>query len=392
MQHKDICPDGPSEFSIQPMKNFYTNMLLPVCLALAVLFVQPTVARQALPDLHCPPAEQHLVKSLTVVPDRSLQQTVPRYRLANGLEVTVYPSDLLASRLTSYGGDQIIPLDDGRYLSVITDVNDPAIYNKGDGVFHPFPEDKVIELLKEVSHPNMNMGVIVYLLPYPRRNVLVSSTSGNVIFLSPHVLDIHPLTCAYIVAHEIGHVFHNQYMPDGSGVWSRYRSVRGITDEWIFSATSLHPYRPKEIFAEDFRVLFGGPEAAFGGRVENPELPSPLDVAGLAAFMKNIGGTPVATGPKVKATSYPNPFNPETEIRIQIPDQIVNSHGRVTVKIFDVRGALVRELYSDIPIGDNLYVRWDGHDQRGNPVASANYFAMIQAGQARTSLKLVLLK
>jgi hypothetical protein len=374
------------------MKNFFTNKLLPGCLALAVLFVQPSVARQTLPDLHNTPTEQHAVKTLTVASDNIQKQTVPRYHLANGLDVTVYPSDMLASRLMSYEGDPIIPLDDGRYVEVITDINDPAIYNKGDGVFHPFPEDRVIEILREVSHPNMNLDVIVYLLPYPRRNALVSSTSGNVIFLSPHVLDIHPQTSAYIVAHEIGHVFHNEYMPDGLGIWNRYRSVRGITDEWIYSATSSHPYRPKEIFAEDFRVLFGGPDATFGGRVENPELPSPLDVAGLAAFMRNIGGTPVAAGPKVKATSYPNPFNPETEIRIQIPDQIVSSHGRLTVKIYDVRGALVRELYSDIPTGDNLFIQWDGRDRNGNTVASANYFAMIQAGQTRTSLKLVLLK
>ena len=147
MQHKDICPDGPAEFSIQPMKNFYTNMLLPVCLALAVLFVQPTVARQTLPDLHCPPAEQQAVKILTDVPNTSQQQTAPRYSLANGLEVVVYTSDMLASRLTTYNGETIIPLDDGRYLEVITEVSDPAIYNKGDGSFHPFVEDNVIEIL-----------------------------------------------------------------------------------------------------------------------------------------------------------------------------------------------------------------------------------------------------
>jgi hypothetical protein len=374
------------------MKNFFTNKLLPGCLALAVLFVQPTAARQTLPDLHCPPADTQPVKMLTALPNTSPQQTPPRYRLANGLDVTVYPSEMLAERITLYGGMPVLPLTDGRYFEVITDISDPAIYNKGDGSFHPFDEARVIEILREVSHPNLDMEVVVYLLPYPRRNVLVSSTSGNVVFLSPHVLDIHPLTSAYIVAHEIGHVFHNQYMPDGSGIWSRYRSIRGITDELVFSETASHPYRPKEIFAEDFRVLFGGPDAEFGGRVENSELVSPLDVAGLESFVRAIGGPVVATGPRVKATSYPNPFNPETEIRIQLPDEIVASHGRVTVQIYDVRGALVRELYSDVPTGDNLYVQWDGRDRHGNPVASANYFAKIQAGTALTSLKLVLLK
>lgn len=318
-----------------------------------------------------------------------------KHRLPNGLNVTVYSSELLASHLTVRAEGPIIPLPDGRYVGVITDVNDPDIYNKGDGTFHPFPQDEVVEILKSISHENMNIDVVVYILPYPRRNVLVSSTSGNTIFLSPHVLEIHPAVSAYIVTHEIGHVFHNAYMPDGSNLWDRYRHIREITDIWKYSETGPHAYRPVEIFAEDFRVLFGNEEASFGGRVENPELPSPFVVAGLREFIDGVGGTPVAMGPKVVATSYPNPFNPDTEIRIVVPDEIVRARERVTVRIYDVRGALVREVYSDVPNGENLYVQWDGRDNKGNSVASANYFALIEAGQggqARATLKLVLLK
>jgi hypothetical protein len=312
--------------------------------------------------------------------------------LSNGLAVVVYGSEMLAAHLTWQGGDPIIPLDDGRYLSVITDIDDPAIYNKGDGTFHPFYESKVIEILGGISHPNLDLELKVFILPYPRRNLLVSSTSHNEIFLSPHVLDIHPAVAAYIVAHEVGHVFHNAYMPDDSPLWDRYRWVRGITDTGTFSATSAHAYRPREVFAEDFRVLFGGDDAAFGGRVENPDVVPPLAVAGLREFFDGIGGTPVARGTKVHASNYPNPFNPETEIRIVLPDDFAGSNERVTVRIFDVRGALVKEVYSDVPFGENLYVRWDGSDRHGKAVASANYFALIEAGQARTTLKLVLLK
>ena len=57
--------------------------------------------------------------------------------------------------------------------------------------------------------------------------VLVSSTSGAELFLSPHVLDIDPSVAAYIIAHELGHAFHNRFMPDGSPAWDEYRrSVR----------------------------------------------------------------------------------------------------------------------------------------------------------------------
>jgi hypothetical protein len=381
------------------MKPNHWNKLLLGCLALAVLLAHtvvsagPDVQQQTLRSLKPPSSGQsEVTPAVGGLKSDNQQQETTRYNLSNGLDVVVYSSDLLASRLTWQGGEPVIPLEDGRYLSVIIDINHPSIYNKGDGLFHPFEESKVIGILNGISHPNLDLELKVFILPYPRNSVLVSSTSDNEIFLSPHVLDIHPTVAAYIVAHEMGHVFHNAYMPDGSPLWDRYRWVRGIDDPVKYCAAASHAYRPREIFAEDFRVLFGGTEAALGGRVENPELVSPLAVAGLKGFFENIGGTPVARGPKVRASNYPNPFNPETEIRIVLPDEIVNANERVTVKIFDVRGALVKVVYSDVPFGENLYVRWDGRDRHGNSVASSNYFALIEAGQARTTLKLVLLK
>lgn len=378
------------------MKRFLRKMLITGCAMGCVLCAQVSLAS---PDRQGPPKATVLVTESAVeevrVAPRSLPRTqahASRYHLVNGLDVTIYPSELLASRLELREGENVISLNNGRYLSVITDINDPAICNKGDGTFHPFMEEKIVEVLEAISHPHLNFDVDIYILPYPRRNLLLSSTSGRSVFLSPHVLDIHPAVTAYIVSHELGHVFHNAYMPGDSPLWNRYRQIRGITDDSKYSWTGPHAYRPVEIFAEDFRVLFGSAEAALEGRVENPELPSPLVVAGLRGFFLGIGGTAVATGPTVRATNYPNPFNPDTEIRIHLPNEVLSARERVTVKIYDVRGALVTEIYSDVPTGVNLTVHWDGRDRLGNRVASANYFALIEAGGSRTTLKLVLLK
>lgn len=381
------------------MKYLHPNMMVTGSLVLAVLLATTPAAAQQAPELHkLPGLDQTVVRvpgeTVARTPEAPSRSSLAssRYHLANGLDVTVYGSAELASRLTTQAGEQIITLDDGRYVSVITDINDPSIYNKGDGSFHPFSEAWVIEVLEGISHPGMDLDLKVLILPYPRRNLLVSSTTDNLVFLSPHVLDIHPAVGAYIVAHELGHVFHNAYMPDGSSLWNSYRWVRGITNSDIYFAGASHANRPKEIFAEDFRVLFGGEDAAFGGRIENTGLPAPAEVAGLSEFMTGIGGTQIVVGPKVRATNYPNPFNPETEIRIVVPDYILGSRERVTVRIYDVTGALVTELYSDFPSGENLYIQWDGRDGSGTAVASANYFALIEAGDARTTLKLVLLK
>jgi hypothetical protein len=312
--------------------------------------------------------------------------------LINGLDVTLYPADLLASQLTTINGQPAIPLSASRYLTVITDIDDPAISNKGDGSFHPFDEKAVMEALSEVAHPGLRLDITIYVLPFPRQSVLVSSTSGTEIFLSPHVLEINPEVAAYIVTHELGHVVHNAHLPDGTTGWDDYRRVRGILDESVYSESAPHANRPKEIFAEDFRALFGGPLAAWDGRIENTELTAPATVPGLEPFMVALGSERTYARETVVASSYPNPFNPETEIRVTVPDDVLSVAAPVSVRVYDVRGALVRELYNDAPTGAELLLRWDGTDRSGNRVASSQYFADIRAGDHRRTLKLVLLK
>jgi hypothetical protein len=318
--------------------------------------------------------------------------TSGRYMLANGLDVTVHTADDLAARLTKLGDKHVIPLDGSRYVRVITDINDPSISNKGDGKFHPFEISAVIDALAKVSHPSLRIPVTVYILPYPRESLLVSSTSGAEIFLSPHVLDIPTAVSAYIVTHELGHAFHNRYLPGDSRGWDEYRRLRGIENEYVYAESAAHANRPKEIFAEDFRVLFGGIDAAWEGHIENTALIAPEFVVGLEDFMRSIGGERTFAPEAVAATSVPNPFNPDTEIRVSVPDDVLARGNTVSVRVYDVRGALVKELYSDVPSDLALSVRWDGTDGNGNSVASGQYFAQIRAGQHKATLKLVMLK
>jgi hypothetical protein len=306
--------------------------------------------------------------------------------------VTIYDAAYLAARLTTLNGDPAIRLDDGRLVPVITDIQDPSIWNKGDGSFHPFSTGLAMSALRAIDHPSLDFSVRVYLLPYPRRNVLVSSTSGSDVFLSPHVLDIEPTVGAYIATHEVGHAFHNRFMPDGSSAWTEYRALRGIADPTRFSDTASHAYRPKEILAEDFRVLFGGPDARMDGHVENVEIAMPETVAGLERFLAQVARTTAASRtPVIAATSYPNPFNPETEIRVTVPPELADGDERVSVRIYSVTGALVKDLYRGHATGD-FVVRWDGTDRAGSAVASATYYAAVQVGDARETVRLLLLK
>ena len=77
--------------------------------------------------------------------------------------------------------------------------------------------------------------------------------------------------------------------------------------------------------------------------------------------------------------NFPNPFNPETEIRFAIPQ---TSH--VVVKIFNLTGAEVRTLVDEQREAGYQRVRWDGKDQHGNPVASGVYLYQLRAGDPLT--------
>lgn len=323
----------------------------------------------------------------------TVEDAVVTARFPNGITARVYPADYLAARTVASATRGTLSIAGGEEIQVITDVNDPLIVNKGDGRFHPLGTALVLDCLDRIEYPGLNVEVDVFILPYPRVEIISSSAVGRRVFLSPQVLEISQEGASYIVAHEMGHVFQFCHMPFGTDSrWEEYARLRGILGDTRFSESAPHAYRPREIFAEDFRVLFGGPLAFFGGRVENPELPSPVTVLGLEEFCLDL--TRSVPGPSVIAsvTSYPNPFNPQTELRVALGSDFQSVSGAVTVRIYDVRGALVRELYAGQSAGPDLRVVWDGRDGEGRQAASSTYFAVVEAGAARMTAKLLMIK
>jgi hypothetical protein len=85
--------------------------------------------------------------------------------------------------------------------------------------------------------------------------------------------------------------------------------------------------------------------------------------------------------------SYPNPFNPATEITFTLDRGLP-----VTVDLFDVLGRKVKRLLcGNLPSGFHS-IRWDGTDQAGEDVGSGIYFCRMTVGNATATKKLVLLK
>jgi hypothetical protein len=72
----------------------------------------------------------------------------------------------------------------------------------------------------------------------------------------------------------------------------------------------------------------------------------------------------------------PNPFNPSTRIRFEVP----GDGGQVQLTVYDLAGRLVRTLVdASLPQGIHAAV-WDGRDATGREVGSGTYLARLEFG------------
>ncbi|MDD4858148.1 MAG: S8 family serine peptidase, partial [Candidatus Krumholzibacteria bacterium] len=85
--------------------------------------------------------------------------------------------------------------------------------------------------------------------------------------------------------------------------------------------------------------------------------------------------------------NYPNPFNPTTWIPF-----FLTSDGPASIKIYDVRGGLVKVL-TDKKMSKGAHsVRWNGDDGKGRNAASGVYFCVLKSADGTQARKLVLLR
>jgi len=83
----------------------------------------------------------------------------------------------------------------------------------------------------------------------------------------------------------------------------------------------------------------------------------------------------------------PNPFNPSTSLRYDLPVAAT-----VVLDIFDAQGRQVRRLAQGTRAAGAYPVFWDGRDDRGREAGSGTYFARIQAGKFVAMHKLTLVR
>jgi len=85
--------------------------------------------------------------------------------------------------------------------------------------------------------------------------------------------------------------------------------------------------------------------------------------------------------------NVPNPFNPWTTIPFG-----TERDGRVTLRVYDIRGALVRTLVDRTMPAGNHEARWDGRNEAGAGAASGIYLYELTSGGRRLTRKMSLLQ
>ena len=85
--------------------------------------------------------------------------------------------------------------------------------------------------------------------------------------------------------------------------------------------------------------------------------------------------------------NYPNPFNPRTTI-----DYHIKKDCFVSADIYDVKGNLVRMLFSEFKVKGSHTVSWDGKDYKGNNASSGIYYFRVKVDTYVKSKKMLLIR
>lgn len=100
-----------------------------------------------------------------------------------------------------------------------------------------------------------------------------------------------------------------------------------------------------------------------------------IDALEAFLYLRDLGPEPPPFGGRTaRIVPNPYPFTPTSPIRIEL-----SVPAAVSLRLFDVRGRLVRQLLDEtLPAAEHL-VRWDGLDAQGRRVASGTYFLRLRA-------------
>lgn len=90
---------------------------------------------------------------------------------------------------------------------------------------------------------------------------------------------------------------------------------------------------------------------------------------------------------KLAVRNFPNPFNPTTSIKYDVPKD-----GKATLVVYNTKGQAVRSLVNTTTKAGRYSIVWNGTDDAGNACASGVYFYRLSSGNHSVTQKMLLSK
>ena len=106
----------------------------------------------------------------------------------------------------------------------------------------------------------------------------------------------------------------------------------------------------------------------------------------LCNWIETVGAHDLPSNFGIKS-AYPNPFNPVTHLRYDLPKKEI-----VNITIYDMMGKVVKTLVNVSQTAGFKSVQWNATNDKNEPVPAGLYLYTFQAGKVRQTKKMVLLK
>jgi FlgD Ig-like domain len=272
----------------------------------------------------------------------------------------------------------------------LNDFNSPSSDFVGNG-FQIRSESGFSDDAIHSSHPYSNNQNITYTLTIP---IIIAANNASVVYDDVAVVEPgepgtvfgDPAFWDYVVIE--GTRDGTNWIPLADGYDARYdptwlnaynSSTPGNSTMYVTHQVDLlNTFSPGEHILFRLRLYADGFVTGWGWALDNLKIQE--------------GATGVAVNEDLPKSftvfqNFPNPFNPSTTIRYQLPKRL-----RVELKIYNSLGQEVRSLVKEVQQAGEKSVVWDGRNEFGKAVASGIYLYRIKAADFVQSRKMILLR
>lgn len=297
------------------------------------------------------------------IDDVAISGTNPLYSAISG-HVELHQSPFCPSEtIIKAGSYSVKPEQNGSYMLIVP----PGSYNVSAHLPYHHSDSSYQITVEELSESTDNDFTMQYFTP-PHNLRYTPYEGSNLIDLSWHYDPLPPATRSGKTSRNEEDVVFVIYRQQDSGVFNPIAS----TEELFF--TDTFPL-PESVYR--YYVIAEYPE----GTSDKSNTISTDDPS-------TDQDDEIITPPKYTLRqNYPNPFNPVTNISFSLPVQ-----EKVTLKIYNIRGELVKTLVQEVLPAGNHTVQWHGVNHRNQTVSSGIYFYDMRAGSFRETRKALLLK